>query len=44
VTESVPLNGHANGHGPNGHGAHADEEHPAVTVAPEESPGPTEHH
>jgi len=44
VTESVPLNGHANGHGPNGHGAHADEEHPAVTVGPEESGGPTDHH
>jgi ubiquinol-cytochrome c reductase cytochrome b subunit len=37
VTESVPMNGHANGHGPDGHGTKghavsADEEHAAISA------------
>jgi len=37
VTESVPMNGHANGHGPNGHGTNghavgADEERAAISA------------
>ncbi len=35
VTESVPMNGHANGHGPNGHGATADDEHAAIGAGSE---------
>jgi ubiquinol-cytochrome c reductase cytochrome b subunit len=37
VTESVPMNGHANGHGPDGHGTNghtggADEQHAAISA------------
>ncbi|HET9897113.1 MAG TPA: ubiquinol-cytochrome c reductase cytochrome b subunit [Streptosporangiaceae bacterium] len=42
VTESVPMNGHPNGHGPNGHGA-TDEEHAAIGAGSEHE-GPSQGH
>ncbi len=40
LTETVPMNGHANGHGPDGHG---DGEHPAAIGSSSERDGDGEH-
>jgi hypothetical protein len=40
LTETVPMNGHANGHGPDGHG---DGEHPAAIGSSAERDADGEH-